>query len=453
MKAITNGTVVEVGALIDDSPWGRYAKLVVALGCVALLVEGLENQVISMSIPALMQDWGLERSDFAIVTGAGLLAIAIGTAFGGLLADRYGRRPALLGSVLLFGVMTMLSAASTGPATLSVFRFLAGLGIGGAIPGCLALVSEFTPQRNRSMAIALCLACAPLGALLCSLLTGGILTWFDWRMLYVVQGIIPMLLVLLLFFTLPESPKYLARDPHREGELRTLLRKLGCAVSERTGFCREEAKQRAVSFRDLLSRDIRAETLRLWSAFLFFQMAGYTLISWAPTMLASQGLSATSAALSMGGFYVGCIIGGLVSGSLVDRFGSRAPTASFCAGAIAVALYLGWLPVIGANAGFVMIVVLAAQGFFIAGIANGIYTLASHVYATSMRSTGIGAAATIGRAGAVASSFVGVIALDLGGAAGYFGLIAAGIVISLLSVLLIHNHVPGKRAFTQLNEA
>src|SRR5438046_5066513 len=160
----------------------------------------------------------------------------IGGAVGGILCDRIGRCTVLLVSMLSFAVLTLAISTFNGLMLLGVFRFLAGLGLGGAMPNAAALASEYVPRRQRPFAVTLTIVCIPLGGTLAAFLSARVLPIYGWRTLFVLGGIIPIVLALALFRILPESPRYLASRRERWPELRVLLRKIGHDVPSDASF-------------------------------------------------------------------------------------------------------------------------------------------------------------------------------------------------------------------------
>jgi AAHS family 4-hydroxybenzoate transporter-like MFS transporter len=159
-------TATDLGRLIDAAPWSAYQKYVVGLVAAALLFDGLDSQVLGLAIPALIQDWGVTRADLAPVVAVGLIGMCIGAAIGGSAADRFGRKRALIASVVVFGVATGVSAFVGGIGSLGAVRFVAGLGLGGALPPATALIAEFTPTRSRSIGIAVGMLTIPIGSMI-----------------------------------------------------------------------------------------------------------------------------------------------------------------------------------------------------------------------------------------------------------------------------------------------
>src|SRR5439155_9834316 len=204
---------IDVGAILDEGRWTNYQKLLILATALTIILDGVDNQLLGNAIPSLMKEWSLARGAFSTVLAIGPLGMMIGGALGGVLGDRFGRRTALLISVILFAVLTLATATANGMFTLGVLRFLAGLGLGGAMPNAAALASEYAPRRERPFAVTLTIVCIPLGGTLAAILSSHVLPTYGWRTLFVLGGIIPIALGLILVKFLPESPFYM---PHRQ---------------------------------------------------------------------------------------------------------------------------------------------------------------------------------------------------------------------------------------------
>src|SRR2546425_2893431 len=227
---------VDVGSVIDEGRWSGYQKLLILGTALTIILDGIDNQLLGNAVPALMKDWSLPRGAFTTVLALSPLGMMIGGALGGMLGDRAGRRTALLSSVISFAAMTLASYTVNSVIMLGALRFLAGLGLGGAMPNAAALASEYVPRRQRPFAVTLTIVCIPLGGTLAALLSAQVLPAYGWRALFVVGGIIPIVLAIVLFKVLPESPRYLASRPERWPELIAMLRRLGHNVSPDTAF-------------------------------------------------------------------------------------------------------------------------------------------------------------------------------------------------------------------------
>ena len=211
------GARVDVGRLIDEGVWSGYQKTLVALTALAIIFDGADIQLAGVAVPAMMADWGAPRGAFAPVLAGGLVGMMIGGALGGVAGDRFGRRTALVGSLLTFGLLTLAIVFVDDLATLAVLRFVAGLGFGGTVPNAAALASEFVPARHRPVAVTLTIVCVPLGGTIAALalVASVILPGFGWRALFAAGGVMPLVVAAVRIAVLPESPQYLARHPAR----------------------------------------------------------------------------------------------------------------------------------------------------------------------------------------------------------------------------------------------
>src|SRR5213596_3421312 len=249
---------IDVGNVIDEGRWTTYEKLLILGTALTIVLDGVDNQLLGNAIPSLMKEWSLSRGAFSTVLALSPLGMMFGGALGGMLGDRIGRRAALLSSVLSFAVLTLAVSMVNGLFLLGVFRFLAGFGLGGAMPNAAALASEYVPRRQRPFAVTLTIVCIPLGGTLAAVLSARVLPAYGWRTLFVLGGIIPIALAILLFKVLPESPRYLASRRERWPELIALLRRLGHDTPADANVVEAGAghvqKSRA-SMRDLLFRN------------------------------------------------------------------------------------------------------------------------------------------------------------------------------------------------------
>lgn len=431
-----------VGQMVDESAWSPYQKMVVVLASLAFATDGLANQVLGLAIPSLIHDWGLPRAAFASVAALGLAGVTLGAALGGISGDRFGRRIGLIGSILLFGAATAASALAHSIPQLMLLRLLAGLGIGGAIPNCAALVTEFTPARRRSLGLAIALDFIPVGAWLAGLIAAWVLPLEGWRGLFTGVGLLPLGVGIIFIFMLPESPRFLSRHSTRRPELLKLLKRCRCEITPDASLQEDQPGEHRSHLGMLFARGTLLNTLALWVGFFFCFLASYSMFSWIPSMLAGQGFSLSVTSFGMTAFNFGGMAGGLIGGVAIGWMGSRWSVPALAVGAILGALVLGLLPLDPLHGFALATAALVAEGLFIAGLHNGLYTLAAFIYPPYMRATGVGSAAAVGRVGAILSSYTGVISLELGGEGVYFIVIAASVVVALAAVLLIRVHIP-----------
>jgi AAHS family 4-hydroxybenzoate transporter-like MFS transporter len=433
---------VDVGSLLDEGQWAGYQQLLVAATAAAIVLDGLDNQLLGAAVPALMREWNVPRAAFASVLASGLLGMMVGGALGGVIGDRVGRRVALIGSVISFGLLTVLVSFADSILTLTVLRFFAGLGLGGAMPNAAALSSEYVPRRHRAFAVTLTIVCIPLGGTLAGVLGAEILPRYGWRPLFLVGGILPLMLAGVLLKVLPESPRYLARQRQRWPELVSLLRRLGHDVPLDATFV--DGTERSVvraSPRALLVPERRRDTLALCASFFFCLLSVYVGVNWVPSLLAGAGFDARVASSGLTAFNLGGVFGAVLGAFIIGRLGSRVTMLAMTAGAIAGAALLAAVPV-GAQSAIAVLAMLAWTGGLINAVQTTMFALAAHVYPTGIRATGVGTAVAVGRIGGVVAPYAGSWALESGGASQLFALIAATMTVVLIALAMVRNHIP-----------
>ncbi|SRR6266850_894437 len=434
-------TTVDVGRLLDEGRWSTYQKLLVACIALTIIFDGLDNQLIGAAVPAMMREWALQRSAFAWVLSAALLGMVIGGFIGGYIGDRIGRRTALLGSIVWFGLLTVLVSLAGDVTTLTALRFFAGLGLGGAMPNAAALAAEYVPLRRRASAVTFTIVCIPIGGTLAGFTGAIVLPAYGWRALFLIGGTLPLVLAAVLWTVLPESPRFLAQQRARWPELARLLRRLGHTLPPDVAFV--DSHERAVarpSVRSLLEGDYRRDTLALCAAFFFCLLSVYTGTNWVPTLLSLAGFGDAMANYGLTAFNLGGVVGAVLGAMIFGRLGSRITMLAMTAGAIGGCLLLASAP-IGAGSTLAVLGMLAWTGGLINAVQTTMYALAAHVYPAAIRATGVGTALSFGRIGGVASAFAGLWALN-SGPSRMFMLIAGTLSVVFVALASVRNHIP-----------
>lgn len=438
---------VDVGQVLDEGRWTGYQKLLIFGTALTIILDGVDNQLLGNAVPTMMKDWNLPRSAFTTPLG-GVLALSplgmmIGGLIGGMLGDRIGRKTALLTSVLLFAVFTLGIASVNTVMMLGVLRFLAGLGLGGAMPNAAALASEYVPRRQRPFAITLTIVCIPLGGFFAGFVSARVLPVYGWRALFVVGGAIPVALALVLFKILPESPRFLARHRERWAELTRLLRRLGHNVPPDAVFIEAAAAQNTqskASIGELFAPGLGRDTLGLFGSFFFCLLANYYAILLLVPTLTGAGFTQAAASDSLAWWNLGGVGGAIMGALVIQRLGSRVTMLSMTALSVACTIVLAGMKLDPQNTGALMLMFILTGGLMNA-VQTTMYALAANVYPTEIRGTGIGTAVAIGRIGNVLASYIANFALDKGGVPGYFTTFAITMALVFLSLAVIRRHV------------
>jgi len=436
-----SGSEVDVGESIDSGPWTWFQKLGVLLAALSIVLDGFDGQLIGFAIPVIIQEWDVTRENFAPVVAAGLIGMGFGSALAGYVCDRFGRRIAIIGSVLLFGLATSCIGFAENLASIALFRFLAGLGIGGALPSASTIAAELTPAKRRTLAISATIVCVPLGGMLAGVYAGYILPTLGWRTLFWLGGLFPAMLSIVLIALLPESPRFLVRRQERWDELRSLLARMSRPVEGRAVFsdAAEQKLEHRAGVRALFQGDRVRDTLALWAAFFLSLFAVYTAFSWLPAMLASEGANIAIAAGGLTAYNLGGVFGALICAVAITRFGSRWPIVLCCAGGALSAFVLEGASIANTT---LVILGLGLHGLFVNAAQTTMFALSAHVYPTNVRATGTASAMAFGRLGAILSAFAGAAIISAGGAQAYFGMLGVAMSGVMIALMLVRNHIP-----------
>jgi AAHS family 4-hydroxybenzoate transporter-like MFS transporter len=433
---------VDLNSLLDYGPWTLRQKLVVLLAALTVMLDGMDIQMMGFAVPAIAKDWGLTKASFAPVLATGLFGVAIGTAIGGLIGDRFGRRIALLANVLLFAVATLAVVLTHSITAILVLRFAAGLGIGGALPNAATLTAEFTPSNRRPFAVTSTIVCIPLGGLVAGLVASNLLPMHSWRLLFAVGGAAPLVLLGILALFLPESPRFLARDPSRRPELAKAMGRIGRLLPDGVALTQHEGAGSKANVRvsDLLGPDLARDSVSLWIAFFLCLTCVYLAFNWLPSVLAGQGFGLKQGSQGLASYNFGGILGALTFGFWINFKGSRTPMIVGSACAIASGAAAAWLLRTPHHSTILLFALICAHGLFVNAVQTTLYALAAHRYATPIRATGVATALAIGRTGAILSAFLGALVLRLDSSI-YFALLAMCMVGVLMALVNIRQHI------------
>ncbi len=430
---------LHVPQVIGEGLWTRQQKIVQAMLVVIFVSEGIDGNVLGASIPKMASDWGLPPSAFATAHFLSSLGAALGVALGGPVTDRLGRKWPLTITTLIFGLATAAIAFADDLFWLGAARFVAGIGLGMNLPAGLALVAELSPHRYRGRTIAAALALTVVGIVFSSAMAGLLLEDYGWRILFFIGGIIPAAWAVLLMFTLPESPSFLAGHPARRAQLDRVMDRLGHPVRGRRILYTGEGEKEEKAARPL-SNLLQPETLRatffLCAAFFCLFLMISTIFSWLPTMLAAEGFSLRLSNFAITVWSLGGIAGTLVTGRIIEVLGSiRTARLLVVAALIFTFILFSWE--YNPDQAFWLFAIFVIEGSLASGMTTALYAAAADAFPAHLRGTGIGLGSASGRVGMLAAAYLGALALELAGVRGFFGLaLTALVAVAVISVFL-----------------
>jgi AAHS family 4-hydroxybenzoate transporter-like MFS transporter len=359
---------------------GEGLHLRVAWLCgVVLCLEGYDIAAVGYAIPSLVDAWGVRPSVFTQALTAGNVGLLFGSLSVGLLGDRLGRKPVLIGCVVAFGIFSLISALVGSPLQLVVLRLLTGLGLGGGIPLAIALASDFAPPMGKGRLLLLVSAGVPIGFTVGGLLASQLVRAFGWPAIFVVGGVLPLAMAPLLALWLPES------------------------VALHAGTRRHNLVAA------LFQNGLWPSTLLLWTINLLSLLGIYLILLWTPAILHSTGVSPSQAILGTTMYALGGVASPLLAAPVVDRIGMEPVlTCGLAFGALCV-LSIGLF-----NPQFWLLSVVLCGAGIGGGCQAGINSLSGLVYPPAIRSTGAGWALGAGRVGTIAGPLLGGVLLARG---------------------------------------
>lgn len=403
---------VEISSVIDGRKVGGYQWFIIAICAAVASMDGFDAQAIGYVGPALRKEWMLSGPAFGTLVSLGLVGLMLGALFVAPLADRFGRRPVIIISTILFGIFTLGSAWATNPTELGALRFLTGLGLGGCMPNAISLTSEYSPAKNRAFLVMVMFNGFTLGSLAGGLIAAQLVPTHGWQAVFVVGGILPLLLVPLFWWGVPESMRFLVASKAPNERIAKIMRRVDPSIpadSDTTYVVAEQhAKQMSVG---QLFTDGRARrTILLWVVFFMSLLDVYMLVNWMPALMSSVGAPPTTAILFGVVLQFGGFVGSFPLGWLLDKFGARAVMApAYLLGAAAIA-GIGYFAT--QDIQITMAIVFLA-GFGVIGGQTSANAVAAESYPTEVRSTGVGWALGIGRLGSIVGPMVAGILVGM----------------------------------------
>ena len=245
----------------------------------------------------------------------------------------------------------------------------------------------------------------------------------NWPQLYFMGGAIPIVIAIIMFFILPESPRFLAVRPGRRADLDKLMAKFGAPIpagAEVIDSIDKPTTKAKVSVGTLFHADYRMDTVGLWGTMFFTLLSVYGVINWLPTILGQAHYPPPMTGTGLMWFNIGGMIASLAGAACFNRFGSKPALVALAVGAIVSSIWLGFIPLDPHANPTTLLVALSLQGAFINGVQTTMYALAAFVYATEIRGAGIGWAVGFGRLGSIISPLVGIYLLRAAGPRGFF---------------------------------
>jgi AAHS family 4-hydroxybenzoate transporter-like MFS transporter len=419
----------DLDSIINRGGMSGFQIVIVALCAAVMIVDGFDTQSISFAAPTIAAAWHVQPSAFGLVFGIGLFGGLVGAVCTGVVADRIGRKPTLMMTVLLFGVACLATPFADSMGTLSAIRFVTGFGVGGALPGAIALAAEYAPKRARATVATVTFCGIPLGSVLGSVLASQLIPAFGWESVFVVGGVLPLLLLPFLAARVPESIRFLALT-HDEAAIAKLLTRMGVAEELAAQVeIRPVAETQRTPMRSLFTEGRALGTSLLSLALFLTLLMAFFLVNWIPTLATRAGIGASAAILAVAALNIGGILGSLVISRLARR---RAPGMVISLGYSLGAVGIACVGQAGRSGSWLLITAFVA-GFLAIGAQMCTVSLLALYYETRLRATGVGWGMGCGRVGGIIGPVIGGVLIAASVSTGAIFVIA-GVVCAACAV-------------------
>ncbi|WP_447949722.1 MFS transporter [Microbacterium aurum] len=447
--AATTAPDASVAARLDALPFTRRHLRVLTGSGLGWALDAMDVGLVSFVLTALIAQWSLTGEQASWIASAGFVGMAVGASLGGLLADRFGRRSVFALTLLIYGLATGASALAGGVAALIALRVVVGLGLGAELPVASTYVSELAPARMRGRLIVILEAFWAIGWTAAALIGFFVIpaSADGWRWAFAL-GAIPALYALIVRWGLPESPRWLAQRG-RDAEASEVV--AGFESSPTLGESRRHRTApaapalpaapapAATSARQRLARlwsaELRVRTAALWTVWFCVNFAYYGAFIWIPTILFAQGYDLVKSFGFTLIITLAQLPGYAVAAWLIEVWGRRATLSVFLAGSAIAAVLFGTASGEGA-----IIATGMALSFFNLGAWGALYAVTPETYPTSLRGTGAGWAAGVGRIASIVAPLSVPPLLAAGGAPLLFVIFAAFFVLAAAAAWGLAEH-------------
>jgi benzoate transport len=388
--------------ILNTAAMARLQYVVVALTVALNALDGFDVMAISFASPGIALEWGTTPAGLGFILSMELLGMAVGSLTLGGVADHVGRRPTILGCLMMMTIGMLMVTTTSDLKVLSFWRIVTGLGIGGMLASINAMAAEFSNVRSRPMAIAIMAAGYPIGGVLGGLVVTQLLKVYDWRSVFYFGTTMTAIMIPLVWFLMPESVYWLVRK-RPVGVLERInatMIKLGHKALALLPEFPEEANRK--TFIDIFSKTMLATTLCVTAAYFLHIVTFYFILKWVPKLVVDMGFSPSSAGGVLTWASVGGATGALTFGLLSKKFNLKGLTLfMFVCSWLTTALFGQTTENL-----LVLSALVAFAGYFINAGIVGMYSIVAEVFPTHVRASGTGFTVGVGRGGSVLSPII-----------------------------------------------
>jgi MFS transporter, putative metabolite:H+ symporter len=444
-SAASAAQTAAIAARLERLPLTSYQRGIFAIIATAWFFDSMDLGALTFVLGPIRQSFGLSTSEAGLLSSMSFLGMFLGAASAGLLADRFGRTRVFQVSMIFWGLGSILCGLSPSVQMLAAARVLLGFGMGMEFPVAQSMVSEIIPAGQRGRYIALLEGFWPLGFIASGLLCFAVLSFADWRWVFILQGI-PAIFVLIVRRYVPESPRWLASHGDADRAER-VMSEIEQKVSERLGGAalpapipqKIEAPRTTHGLATLFAPGYSRRTIMLWCLWFFALLGFYGLTTWLGALLQAKGFPVTKSVYYTILISLAGIPGFLTAALTIEALGRKTTLIAALLGAAVSCYFYG-----GATDQGQLIAAGLCMQFCTFGMWSALYAYTPELYPTHVRATGTGFASAIGRIGSlIGPSLIGFI-LPAAGQSGVFALGAGAFTLAALVVLVLGEETRGR---------
>lgn len=383
--------------IIAREPMHVRQVLTVAVATALTALDGFDVLSISFASPGIAKDWGITRAELGVVLSMELIGMGVGAFLLGMLADRIGRRPTILGCLVVMGAGMWLASTATNVTTLSVYRLLTGLGIGGMLATTSAIVAETANARRRNLAVAVMAGGYPIGAVVGGSIASMLLARTGhWQSVFEFGAIVTLLFIPLVLLMVPETTAFLF-DKRPANALERINRNMALHGRQPlSALPAPEPRAPRAQFMQFFEPGLRQITLMLIVIYFGHMMSFYFFIKWIPKVVADMGFQPSQAGGVLVMANVGGALGSIGVSLLTQRYGVRGLVAlAMLVSAAAISVFGSWPKTLAE-----LSMMAAVGGFFANAAIAGLYAVIAQSFPSQLRAGGTGLVIGVGRAGA-----------------------------------------------------
>lgn len=390
--------VVQTTQVIAESKFNKFHLLVFLWCFFAIAFDGFDIALYGIGLPFMMDDFGLTTVEAGAIGSYSLVGMMIGSFVLGSLSDLIGRKKILAICMGLFSLFSLLAGLAPNATMFTIMRFISALGMGGLMPAVIAIMTEYSPKKNRALTVALMYCGYSIGGILASLIGMYAMESLGWRFLYWL-GIIPLLTLPFFLKQFPESLSYTILRK-QGGKIATILNKVdpkgNYQATDDFEYATVQEQAKGLPVKKLFSDRRLVSTLAFWVAVFSCLLMIYGLNTWLPKIMQESGFGITSSLSFNLVLAVGQIGGSLLGGIFVERLGHRKVLLfMFLIGAVC------FISLSMTSHTLVLYGLIALGGACTGGTQNLVNPYISEFYPREIRATGLSVTVGIGRIGAI----------------------------------------------------